>query len=192
MKRSALEEVQGRESREHRREVCCGGGAEAGGLSKLCQGTRSVVDYAIDIRTQARLSGWNAAAQCDVFLACLADYVKDELVPFDLPASLDGLIEFASRTPKTPSSSSQNEPCSAPKATARGWEIERLEASAVDGSQGDEGEEKPDSQQSATIRGRRQLNATKYGPIAEEQEDNPEESSLVSSTTSRGGNAQIK
>ncbi|KAJ3605762.1 hypothetical protein NHX12_027806 [Muraenolepis orangiensis] len=60
-------------------------------------GTRSVVDYAIDFRTWARLSDWNAAVQCDVFLAGLADYVKDELVLFDLPASLDGLIELASR-----------------------------------------------------------------------------------------------
>ncbi|KAJ3595177.1 hypothetical protein NHX12_004481 [Muraenolepis orangiensis] len=54
-------------------------------------------EYAIYFRTRARLSDWNAAAQCDVFLTGLADYVKDELVPFDLPASLDGLIELASR-----------------------------------------------------------------------------------------------
>ncbi|KAJ3604142.1 hypothetical protein NHX12_028883 [Muraenolepis orangiensis] len=53
--------------------------------------------WGVDFRTRARLSDWNAAAQCDVFLTGLADYVKDELVPFDLPTSLDGLIELASR-----------------------------------------------------------------------------------------------
>ena len=33
----------------------------------------------------------------DAFLLGLADYVKDELVSYDLPASLDDIIELASR-----------------------------------------------------------------------------------------------
>ncbi|KAJ3601253.1 hypothetical protein NHX12_032226 [Muraenolepis orangiensis] len=36
----------------------------------------------------------------NVILTGLADYVKDELVPFDLATSLDGLIELASRRQK--------------------------------------------------------------------------------------------
>lgn len=63
----------------------------------LCQGDRAVADYAIDFRTRARLSDWNSAAQCDAFLAGLAEYIKDELVSYDLPSSLDGLIELTSR-----------------------------------------------------------------------------------------------
>ncbi|KAJ3599202.1 hypothetical protein NHX12_033165 [Muraenolepis orangiensis] len=47
------------------------------------KGTRLVVDYAIDFRTRARLI--DAAAQCNVFLVGLADYIKDELVSIDLP-----------------------------------------------------------------------------------------------------------
>lgn len=68
-----------------------------GGLMSQRQGDRTVADYAIDFRTRARLSDWNAAAQCDAFLNGLAPYVKDELVSFDLPSSLDGLIELTSR-----------------------------------------------------------------------------------------------
>ncbi len=68
-----------------------------GGLMSLRQGDRTVADYAIDFRTRARLSDWNAAAQCDAFLNGLAPYVKDELVSFDLPNSLDGLIELTTR-----------------------------------------------------------------------------------------------
>ncbi|KAJ3602064.1 hypothetical protein NHX12_029824 [Muraenolepis orangiensis] len=51
-------------------------------------------DYAIDFRTRARLSDWNAAAQCDVFLTGLADYVKDELLSPDVR----GLRERCART----------------------------------------------------------------------------------------------
>ncbi|XP_068186426.1 uncharacterized protein [Antennarius striatus] len=69
----------------------------AGGLMSQRQGDRTVSDYAIDFRTRARLSDWNAATQCDAFLNGLAPYVKDELVPFDLPNSLDGLIELTTR-----------------------------------------------------------------------------------------------
>ncbi|KAJ3590854.1 hypothetical protein NHX12_008802 [Muraenolepis orangiensis] len=38
------------------------------------------------------------AAKCDIFLRGLVEYIKDGLVSFDLPSSLDGLrIELASR-----------------------------------------------------------------------------------------------
>ena len=69
----------------------------AGGLLNLSQGNGSIVDYAIEFRTRSRLSNWNSAAQCDAYLRGLADYIKDELVSFDLPNSLDGLIELTSR-----------------------------------------------------------------------------------------------
>ena len=56
------------------------------------QGSRSVVDYAIDFRIQFRLSEWNQAAQVDAFLLGLADYVRDELVSLDWPSSLEDII----------------------------------------------------------------------------------------------------
>lgn len=68
-----------------------------GGLMSLRQGNRPVADYAIDFRTQARLSDSNSAAQCDAFPDGLAPYTKDELVSFNLPPSLDGLTELSSR-----------------------------------------------------------------------------------------------
>ena len=69
----------------------------SGGLAELHQGDRTVADYALEFRTRARLSDWNEAAQCEVFLSGLAEYVKDELISFDLPANLDGLVELTSR-----------------------------------------------------------------------------------------------
>lgn len=68
-----------------------------GGLLSLSQGSGTVVDYAIDFRTSSRRSSWNEPAQCDTYLRGLADYMRDELVSYDLPASLDGLIELTSR-----------------------------------------------------------------------------------------------
>ncbi|TWW59253.1 Retrotransposon-derived protein PEG10 [Takifugu flavidus] len=65
--------------------------------AELRKGSQPVADYAIDFRTRARLSDWNSAAQCDAFLHGLAPYIKDELVFFNLPPSLDGLIELTSR-----------------------------------------------------------------------------------------------
>ena len=57
----------------------------------------AVTDYAIDFRIRAMRSEWNQAAQVDAFLLGLADYIKDELVSYDLPASLDEIIALASR-----------------------------------------------------------------------------------------------
>ena len=69
----------------------------SGGLLGLNQGSRSVADYSIHFRTRASSSEWNQAAQCDAFLMGLADYIKDELISYDLPTTLDGIIELASR-----------------------------------------------------------------------------------------------
>ncbi|XP_077940507.1 uncharacterized protein LOC144384593 [Gasterosteus aculeatus] len=65
----------------------------AGGLLNLHLGDRAAVDF----RTRARQSRWNTEAQCDAYLRGLEDYVKDELVSFDLPTSLDELIELTRR-----------------------------------------------------------------------------------------------
>ncbi len=65
------------------------------GLLHLCQGTRSVSDYSNDFCTQARRSKWNVSALCDAFLHGLADYIKDELVSYELPTTLDEIIGLA-------------------------------------------------------------------------------------------------
>ncbi|KAK0134635.1 Retrotransposon-derived protein PEG10 [Merluccius polli] len=64
--------------------------------TELCKGSCSVTDYAIDFRIRTRRSELNQAAQVDTFLLGLADYIKDELVSHDLPASLDENIALAS------------------------------------------------------------------------------------------------
>lgn len=61
----------------------------AGGLLNLHQGDRTVADHAVDFRTRAHESRWNTEAQCDTYLRGLKDNVKDVLVSFDLPTSLD-------------------------------------------------------------------------------------------------------
>lgn len=68
-----------------------------GGLLGLRQGSRSATDYALEFRVRARQSEWNSAAQNDAFLLGLSDYLKDELVSYELPSSLDGLIELVTR-----------------------------------------------------------------------------------------------
>uniref|UniRef100_A0A8C4GGX2 CCHC-type domain-containing protein n=1 Tax=Dicentrarchus labrax TaxID=13489 RepID=A0A8C4GGX2_DICLA len=90
-------------------------GADAGReLLDLVQGSRSVTDFAIDFRTKAPMCDWNPAALRDVFMRGLAGYMKDELVAYELPSTLEGLIELATRldlslhskSPVTPASSS--------------------------------------------------------------------------------------
>uniref|UniRef100_A0A8C4DQ98 ribonuclease H n=1 Tax=Dicentrarchus labrax TaxID=13489 RepID=A0A8C4DQ98_DICLA len=90
-------------------------GANAGReLLDLVQGSRSVTDFAIDFRTKAPMCDWNPAALRDVFMRGLAGYMKDELVAYELPSTLEGLIELATRldlslhskSPVTPASSS--------------------------------------------------------------------------------------
>ena len=66
-------------------------------LFGLRQGGRTVADYSIDFRTRVHRSGWNTVTQCDAFLEGLNEYVKDGLVPYDLPRSLNELIELSTR-----------------------------------------------------------------------------------------------
>ncbi len=63
----------------------------------LRQGTRTVSDYAIEFRTLAASSGWNSRALWDHFLHGLAEHIKDEIYSLELPPSLDGLVELATR-----------------------------------------------------------------------------------------------
>ncbi|KAI3355665.1 hypothetical protein L3Q82_004255 [Scortum barcoo] len=46
----------------------------------------------IDFRTKARLSDWKEPARCDAFLRGLGEYLKDELVSYELPSSFDDLV----------------------------------------------------------------------------------------------------
>ncbi|KAI3364481.1 hypothetical protein L3Q82_010834 [Scortum barcoo] len=68
-----------------------------GGLLNISQGNRTVQDYAIDFRTKARLSDWNEPARCDAFLRGLGEYLKDELVSYELPSSFDDLVGLTTR-----------------------------------------------------------------------------------------------
>ncbi len=73
------------------------GNEAARALSLLRQGTRTVSDYAIEFRTLAASSGWNSRALWDHFLHGLAEHIKDEIYSLELPPSLDGLVELATR-----------------------------------------------------------------------------------------------
>jgi len=70
-------------------------GDAARGLMTLCNGDLTVADFAIDFCTRARQSDWNSSALCDTFLHGLADTIKDKLVSYDLPSTLDELIQLA-------------------------------------------------------------------------------------------------
>ena len=63
----------------------------------MSQGSRTVNDYSIHFCTQASSSERNQAAQCNAFLMVLADYIKDELISYDLPTTLNSIIELTSR-----------------------------------------------------------------------------------------------
>ncbi len=45
--------------------------------------------------SEACASGWNESTLRDVFLHWQADYIKDELVSYPLPLSLDDVIALA-------------------------------------------------------------------------------------------------
>ena len=51
--------------------------------------------YSIDFLTKAPMCDWNPAALPDVFMRGLAGYIEDELVAYELPSTLEGLIELA-------------------------------------------------------------------------------------------------
>lgn len=47
--------------------------------------------------TSGRQSDWNTAAFRNAFLHGLADYIKDELVSYPVPSTLDGFIELSTQ-----------------------------------------------------------------------------------------------
>lgn len=71
------------------------GRESARALMGLRQAKRRVSDYAIEFCTLAADSGWNPAPLCDAFLHGLADRIKDQLTPLELPEDLDSLISLA-------------------------------------------------------------------------------------------------
>uniref|UniRef100_A0A3Q3B4W6 ribonuclease H n=1 Tax=Kryptolebias marmoratus TaxID=37003 RepID=A0A3Q3B4W6_KRYMA len=64
-------------------------------LWNLRQGVRSVAEYAIDFRTLAASSGWDACALKSAFFQSLNDSVKDELTMVEEPTELNDLILLA-------------------------------------------------------------------------------------------------
>lgn len=64
-------------------------------LSTLCQGNRTVDQYAIEFRRYAADTRWNEPACFDAFYRGLSERVKDELAARVLPEDLNGLIEVA-------------------------------------------------------------------------------------------------
>lgn len=74
--------------------------AVADELLTLCQGQRSVVDYAVEFWNVEKWnvtsrSSWPVAPLANAFLHGLADYIKDVLFAYEIPASLDGVIDLA-------------------------------------------------------------------------------------------------
>ena len=67
----------------------------AQGLLNLTQGGRTVTDYAIEFRTIAAESSWNAPSLLDAFYHGLSGRIKDELAARDLPTDLDYLVALA-------------------------------------------------------------------------------------------------
>lgn len=66
-------------------------------LMGLTQGKRSVYDFAIEFRTLAACTDWNSSALFDAFYHGLNSNILDEIVPHELPSSLEGLIDLAGR-----------------------------------------------------------------------------------------------
>uniref|UniRef100_A0A3B5RF72 CCHC-type domain-containing protein n=1 Tax=Xiphophorus maculatus TaxID=8083 RepID=A0A3B5RF72_XIPMA len=66
-------------------------------LLSLKQGNQSVADFAIDFRTLAAASTWNAGALTGAFLQALNEDLKDELALRDEPGSLEELVALAIR-----------------------------------------------------------------------------------------------
>ncbi|TWW62655.1 hypothetical protein D4764_04G0013020 [Takifugu flavidus] len=79
---------------ERQSEACSTFSAFAAELRK---GEWSVSDYSIDFCTLASRSQWSPAALVDTFLHGLAAHIKDAMVAYDVPSSLDGAIDLATR-----------------------------------------------------------------------------------------------
>lgn len=83
---------------EELRKVFVVGAASPDGSSDLLsmrQGNQSVADYSIDFRTKARSSDFSMVALRDAFMHGLVDNIKDELVSYPLPSTLDEVIELS-------------------------------------------------------------------------------------------------
>lgn len=65
--------------------------------SAHAQGGRAVADCPLDFRTRAFWKDWNVSAFSDTFLHGLANYIKDELVSYELATTLDGVIVLATK-----------------------------------------------------------------------------------------------
>lgn len=66
-------------------------------LVRVVQGSRSVMDFAIEFQTLAAACGWNDSALRTQFLDGLSDDIQDEIATHDIPGSLDAMIELALR-----------------------------------------------------------------------------------------------
>lgn len=66
--------------------------AAAGDLLTLRQGQRSVMDFSVEFYILARRSGWPPEPLTNAFLQGLADHIRDLLVAYPRPATLDRAI----------------------------------------------------------------------------------------------------
>ncbi|KAI3353832.1 hypothetical protein L3Q82_005047 [Scortum barcoo] len=72
------------------------GPGATGGLLNISQGNRMVQDYTpLTSAPKPGLSDWNEPVRCNTFLRGLGEYLKDELVSYELPSSFDELVKLA-------------------------------------------------------------------------------------------------
>lgn len=63
-------------------------------LLSLTQGSRPVMEYAIEFRTIATDSSWNDSALLHAFYRGLSEQIKDALASRALPETLDKLVDM--------------------------------------------------------------------------------------------------
>lgn len=61
----------------------------------MCQGQRSIIYYAVDFWILASRSSWASTSLTEVFLHGMADCIKDLLIAYEIPTSLDGMKDLA-------------------------------------------------------------------------------------------------
>ncbi|KAI3376089.1 hypothetical protein L3Q82_016615 [Scortum barcoo] len=64
-------------------------------LRGLRQGSRRVIDYAMQFRTLVAYSGWNVRAIKDAFINGLNEGIKDQLAPHDSPVEFEDLVDVS-------------------------------------------------------------------------------------------------
>lgn len=69
--------------------------AAAAELLTLRQGQRSVMEFAVEFQILARSSGWPPEPLTNVFLHGLADHIRDLLITYPRPSSLDSAISLS-------------------------------------------------------------------------------------------------